>query len=351
MNEPKISVLIPLYNRKHYIANCIDSVLIQTFQDFEIIVRDDGSTDGSAEFVEKNYAAEIASGKVKLKRNPKNLGVIPNQIRLFLDASGKYFSVLHHDDMYLPHALQYLYETAEKFNADVVHTIRFLVSPPDGVIKEGTTLQIMSPETQKVDTATVMPDDQLSRLKEFFYSSWFFGDIQYTFFRREFVLDNKILLDKLGNYMHWLFLAKVYVKTPEIYYIRRNTPDSVCRSNKTNRPDIFSIKKLEQSLITLIEESSYLEQLADNYEIFREHPEYKYLIAARVFNVMTVCYVKGKNYYSDGRVPEEVRETVEKVFKRYFGIYALYPIFLFHSINFMPFINNFEQVFITPESI
>ena len=53
MHEPKISVLIPLYNHKNYIADTINSVLNQTFQDFEIIVRDDGSTDGSAEFVEE----------------------------------------------------------------------------------------------------------------------------------------------------------------------------------------------------------------------------------------------------------------------------------------------------------
>ena len=272
MHEPKISVLIPLYNHKNYIADTINSVLNQTFQDFEIIVRDDGSTDGSAEFVEEHYAAEIASGKIKLNRNPKNLGGGLNHIRLFLDATGKYFSILHHDYMYLPHALKYLYDTAEKFNADIVHTIRFLNSPPDGVIKEGTPLRIMSPESQTVNEATVMPDDQFSRFKEFFYSSWFFGDIQYTFFRREFVLDNKILVDTLGNYLHWLFLAKVYVKTPEIYYIRRDTPDSVTRSNAANRKDIFSIKNLERDLTTLIEDSAKFERLADNYELFREHP-------------------------------------------------------------------------------
>ena len=71
MTAPKISVLIPLYNRKHYIAQCLDSVLNQTFQDYEIIVRDDGSTDGSADFVAEKYSAEISSGKIKLSRNKK----------------------------------------------------------------------------------------------------------------------------------------------------------------------------------------------------------------------------------------------------------------------------------------
>ena len=353
MDAPKISILIPMYNRKHYIEQCIDSVLIQTFQDFEIVVRDDGSTDGSAEFVEERYAAEISAEKIRLKRNGQNLGENPTVIRLFLDAAGKYFAVLHSDDMYLPHALQYLYETAEKFSADIVHTIRFLKSPPGGVIKHGTPLQVMSPETQKVDEVTVMPDDQFARFKEFFLSSNFFGDIQYTFFRRDFVLDNKILLDTRGSYLHWLFLAKVYVKTPEVYYVRRDAPDSITRSGNRSKGGIFSIEFLEKSLTKLIEDGADFERLDEHYEIFKKFPEFKYIMAARVFNVMTSYYVKGREYYRDGYVSEEVRAVVERVFKKYFGVHAAYPIFLFHLINFLPFIPSFERVFVklpAPES-
>ena len=47
MNVPKISVLIPVYNVKDYIRECFDSVINQTLKDFEIIVVDDGSDDGS----------------------------------------------------------------------------------------------------------------------------------------------------------------------------------------------------------------------------------------------------------------------------------------------------------------
>ena len=66
MDAPKISVLIPMYNRKHYIEDCVNSVLNQTFQDFEIIIRDDNSTDGVFEFVQEKYSNEISTGKIKL---------------------------------------------------------------------------------------------------------------------------------------------------------------------------------------------------------------------------------------------------------------------------------------------
>ena len=94
MNTPKISIITPMYNRRHYIAQCIDSVLNQTFQDFELIIRDDGSTDGSAEFVEERYAEQIASGKIKLRRNKKNIGEFATDNLLLQEVTGKYLMIL-----------------------------------------------------------------------------------------------------------------------------------------------------------------------------------------------------------------------------------------------------------------
>ena len=85
---PKISVLIPLYNRKQYAADCLNSVLNQTFQDYEIIIRDDFSNDGVFEFVRENFS----DNRIKLFRNKKNLGEAENLNLLFQDAAGKYFT-------------------------------------------------------------------------------------------------------------------------------------------------------------------------------------------------------------------------------------------------------------------
>ena len=148
MDNPKISVLVPLYNRRHYIAQCLDSALNQTFKgDYEIIVRDDGSTDGSADFVEQRYATAIASGKLKLRRNEKNIGEFPTyNKRLIPEARGKYLMFLSSDDMYLPRALEHMYEVAEHFNADVVHESFYFTTAPDGVIKDEKSL-ILTPTT------------------------------------------------------------------------------------------------------------------------------------------------------------------------------------------------------------
>ena len=350
MNVPKISVLIPTYNRKHYLEDCINSVLIQTFQDFEIIVRDDGSTDGTLEFLKQRYATEISLGKLKIKTNPKNLGESFTSKKLLLNASGKYLTFLHSDDIYLQHALKYLYETAEEYNADVVHTVRFLKSPPGGVIDENTAMQVMSPERSPVDKIEVMPNDQFLRFKEFVNSSNYFGDIPYSFFRREFVFDNEVLLATRCDPFWWLMLAEVYVKTPEIYYIYRNAPDAKTNTSFSSNVNNYTIPKFEERLSRAIEWGAFFDKHAEKIKIFKDYPEFKYLVKARYFNVIIQGSLRVGNFYREGFVKPEIRQSVEKVFKKYFGENASYPIFLFHLANLLPYVPSFERVFLPPQT-
>ncbi|MEM2567120.1 MAG: glycosyltransferase family A protein, partial [Candidatus Bathyarchaeia archaeon] len=95
LKDPKISVIIPAYNARKFIAEAIESVLDQTFPAHEIIVVDDGSTDGTGEFVRKHYGSrvEVIQQENKGISAARNIGVV--------EATGNILQFLDADDLLL----------------------------------------------------------------------------------------------------------------------------------------------------------------------------------------------------------------------------------------------------------
>lgn len=92
-----VSVIIPTYNRKHTLKRCIDSVLKQTYRDFEIIIVDDCSTDGTMEFVEEGYGS-VADISIVYVRNDENLGASVSRNIGVSYANGEYIAFHDSDD-------------------------------------------------------------------------------------------------------------------------------------------------------------------------------------------------------------------------------------------------------------
>jgi len=94
----KVSVLVPVYNSKKYLAKCLDSILAQDFSDMEILLADDGSTDGSLELIKK-YAAK--DRRIRWWRNPVNLGLAGNFNCCLRAARNEYVKFVLQDDLLL----------------------------------------------------------------------------------------------------------------------------------------------------------------------------------------------------------------------------------------------------------
>lgn len=96
---PKVSVIVPVYNSEKYIAQAVDSVLCQTFHDFELIVVDDGSTDRTAEIL-KRYGERLT---YIYQPNSERSAARNTGIR---HAKGEYLAFLDADDFWLPQKLE-----------------------------------------------------------------------------------------------------------------------------------------------------------------------------------------------------------------------------------------------------
>ncbi len=113
---PLVSVIIPVYNSENYVEACIGSVVNQSYKNLEIIVVNDGSTDGSQYLIEKYASAD--SRVVVINKTNEGL---PLARRSGLSvANGKYIQHLDSDDTLLESAIECLVKRAEETNADIV---------------------------------------------------------------------------------------------------------------------------------------------------------------------------------------------------------------------------------------
>ncbi len=124
-----ISIVIPLYNKPKSIANTLKTVLGQQFQDFEIVIVNDGSTDCSADEV-----AKIEDSRIRLISQP-NAGVSAARNRGIKESKGEFVAFLDADDEWLPNYLASQMTLVEKYpNCDVFAT-NYVFRATDGTIK------------------------------------------------------------------------------------------------------------------------------------------------------------------------------------------------------------------------
>ena len=95
--NPKVSVLMSVYNEEKYVAETIESILRQTFADFELLITDDGSTDSSLTIIE-SYAQR--DSRIRVAHNHTNIGQGNTRNRMFEIARGEYFAVADANDIY-----------------------------------------------------------------------------------------------------------------------------------------------------------------------------------------------------------------------------------------------------------
>ena len=122
-----LSIIIPAYNIESYIGRCLDSLLNQTYEDLEIIVVDDGSTDNTLSII-KEYCNKDDRITVIHKENE---GVSVARLTGMKKAKGEYVGFVDGDDIVEQDMFEFLMNNAKKYNADISHC-GYVMDFPDG---------------------------------------------------------------------------------------------------------------------------------------------------------------------------------------------------------------------------
>jgi glycosyltransferase involved in cell wall biosynthesis len=109
---PRLTIGLPVYNGEKYVAESIEALLGQTFEDFELIISDNASTDDTRDIC-RRYAKQ--DGRIRYTRQPKNIGSAPNHNFLLQQSRGELFKWTAADDLYARDLLQHCVDALDEF--------------------------------------------------------------------------------------------------------------------------------------------------------------------------------------------------------------------------------------------
>lgn len=170
-SEPLFSICIPCYNHGHYVGQTIESVLAQSFEDFEIVVADNASTDNSREVVHA-----FTDPRIRLFENRYNIGFAPNVQQVTRQARGRFLNVLSSDDLMKPNALEKFAAALKRHENELSRLVLF--SDNDVIDGNGnvTGLVRFNPDTLLMDwcngTEDYFRDTSKVSLESRSYSGW-----------------------------------------------------------------------------------------------------------------------------------------------------------------------------------
>ena len=226
-NQALISVIIPVYNVEEYLHECVDSVLCQTYGNFEIILVDDGSTDSSGkicdEYVEKDERVTVIHQKNGGPSITRNTGLE--------NANGKYIYFLDSDDYIENNALELLVNAAESNAADLVFFDAHSFTDDGSDIKQGYIVNCDYETKSGYELLT-----ELHKNKDYHCA------IYLLFIKHQLLTDNKIsFLESAYCSEDMLFTYQVYCSAQKVVqckntlYHRRYRSGSIVTSKKSQR--------------------------------------------------------------------------------------------------------------------
>ena len=252
--KPKISVIIPIYNVEKYLGECLDSVLAQSFKDFEVICVDDGSTDKSTKILEEYQKKD---NRIKILQQQRGGAGAARNLGLS-HAQGKYVQFLDSDDYFEPNLLEEMYTRAEKYDADLV------VCSSKKVDDEGNIIESKSPNfpiyVDKIPMEKVF--NRLSYNEEIF--NLLTPVVWNKLFLKDFLIDNDLKFPSLFIYEDIAFNHSAIACAERIVAF-----DKELVNYRFNRPNSL-VSTRSQHTINAVKSCIYLKDFLESKDLYNE---------------------------------------------------------------------------------
>jgi len=293
MLQPKISVIVPVYNVEKYISKCIESIVTQSYNNLEIIIVNDGSTDKSGDICDQ-YAQK--DDRIILIHQ-ENEGVSMARNNALDIANGDYIGFVDSDDWIEPDMFATLCNNAIEYNADIsTCNFYYVYVDQNGEI----VLKVNRFEENNVITKTILENDE--KIIHYFnfmvynvipcnklYNKKLFNEIR---FPRDKIYEDAFTIHKLIDKANKVVALPDY----KYYYLQRN--DSITRNR-------FTVNQLER-----------VESSIDRYNyIVEKYPHLESLSRKYIFTDLLACVYKAVTDSAIDIYREEIEAAIKKVHK------------------------------------
>ena len=301
-----ISVIIPVYNVENYLHVCLNSVLNQSYGNFEIICIDDASTDSSLEILE--YFTQKDS-RIKILKNDVNMGPGFSRNRGLEVAHGNYISFLDGDDWLSPNAFEILIKKAEENDLDLLmfKNIVYYEEPSDFGMEEYYDMEFMDKFENKVFNHFDLDKTKLFKISNApwnkFYLKSFLDENDIRFPNENLIHEDNPFFCKVITHARRISLINEYLHN------RRRRPNSIMTLNNERLFDSIDICYL------------ILDVFLENYQLYQY---YKKEVLTYIFSNM----LNGKYFKIEDRFKEEFFIRAQNVFRSFIKYYGLKEVIL-----------------------
>lgn len=248
-----ISIIIPVYNKEEYLSECLESILEQTYKNFEVICIDDCSNDGSRKVLDK-YA--VRDSRIKVIKNNENLGAGASR-NIGIDcAVGEYLLILDADDIFDKELVRLAYTRCKEGNLDI---LLYDYRRMDNITKQKREFSVPLPIQRKISNRVFSSED----IEDFSFqmclaASWV------KMYRKGFIFESGIQFQNLSSSNDGFFGRSIWLSGGRFFYLgkslatyRTNTKNQI---SKINEHSIFNFISAVKKIKSRLEEQKVFEK-------------------------------------------------------------------------------------------